>query len=532
MRRLALEATRDPEPPIARTRALRAACVIRCPSNSCAFLTGARIGRRQAHLSAGCHIPLRGCHSEAVLPPAGPRILPAAAASRPIPSHPRPRGARDRKYPLLTGYAAHSRIETSAWRPSCSSATTVPSSPPSSPLLSAHPVAPPADAPQESLRTSVRPLELLYCLDNMRLGGSELNAVRTAEQLDRGRFRVTVACLSDDGPLTARYRAAGVSVIRFPVTSLYGVSAVRQGIALARFIAEKKIDIVHSHDMYSNVFAAPWARLARRPVLITSRRWWHSLPNAKLRLANTVAFRLSHCVLANSRAVAGSVRDSDHIAADRIAVVPNFADDSAFLEPSPAALAALRLELGVPQGAFVVGVVARLVPVKDHATLLRAVAQLWSKHSSVHLVLVGDGPEAGPLRKLASELGLTDSITFAGERAGGINCHRLFDVSVLSSLSEGFPNTIVEAMAAARPVVATAVGGNEDAVVAGSTGILVQPGSPEQLADAISQLVENPEIGIAMGARGQQRAHAEFGAGRAISALESLYERLASRVVA
>lgn len=366
----------------------------------------------------------------------------------------------------------------------------------------------------------------------MRLGGSELNAVRTAEQLDRGRFRVTVACLSDDGPLAARYRAAGIPVVRFPVTSLYGVSAVRQGIALARFIAEKKIDIVHSHDMYSNVFAAPWTRLARRPVLITSRRWWHGLPNRKLRLANAAAFHLSHCVLANSRAVAGSVRESDHVAADRIAVVPNFADDSAFTEPSPAALAATRLELGIPQSGFVVGVVARLVPVKDHATLLRAVAQLRSRHHAIHVVLVGDGPSAGQLRALATELGLADSVTFAGERAGGINYHRLFDVSVLCSLSEGFPNTIVEAMAAARPVIATSVGGNEDAVVAGSTGILVQPGSPQQLADAIAQLVENPELRIAMGIRGQQRARAEFGARRAISAVESLYERLAARVVA
>lgn len=399
-------------------------------------------------------------------------------------------------------------------------------------MVSAQRVAPPSDAPQEYLRGGARPLEVLYCLDNMRLGGSELNAVRTAEQLDRSRFHVTVACLSDDGPLTARYRAAGIRVIRFPVTSLYGVSAVRQGVALARFISERKIDIVHSHDMYSNVFAAPWARLARRPVLITSRRWWHSLPNAKLRVANTFAFRLSHCVLANSRAVAGSVRDSDRIPAGRIAVVPNFADDGAFLEPSPAALAALRLELGIPQGAFVVGVVARLVPVKDHATLLRAVAQVRAKHASVHLVLVGDGPSAGSLRELAAELGLAGSVTFAGERAGGINLHRLFDVSVLCSLSEGFPNTIVEAMAAARPVVATAVGGNEDAVVAGSTGILVQPGSPQQLADAISRLVENPETGIAMGVRGQERARAEFGAARAISSLESLYERLASRVAA
>lgn len=404
-------------------------------------------------------------------------------------------------------------------------------SPPHPPVLSAQPVAPPESAPLDARHAPASPLEVLYCLDNMRLGGSELNAVRTVEHLDRDRFRVTVACLSDDGPLTARYRAAGITVVRFPVTSLYGVSAVRQGMALARFIAGKKIDIVHSHDMYSNVFAAPWARLARRPVLITSRRWWHGLPSAKLRIANTFAFRLSHCVLANSRAVAGSVRDFDGVAADRIAIVPNFADDSAFTKPAPGVLTALRLELGVPQGAFVVGAVARLVPVKDHATLLRAVARLRSRHDSIHVVLVGDGPSAGALRALASQLRLTDAVSFAGERAGAINYHRLFDVSVLCSLSEGFPNAIVEAMAAARPVIATAVGGNEDAVVGGSTGILVQPGSPEQLADAIAQLIENPEMGIAMGIRGQQLARAEFGAERVISSLESLYERLAARVV-
>jgi glycosyltransferase involved in cell wall biosynthesis len=365
-----------------------------------------------------------------------------------------------------------------------------------------------------------------FVIDNMRLGGTELNAVRTAERLDRERFDLRMFCLDAQGPLAERYRAMGVPVVEVPVRSLYGASMVTAGLRFARELRRQGVQIVHAHDMYSNIFASVWARVARVPVVIASRRWWHSLPNGKLRLGNRVAFRLADAVLANSAAVARSVHEEAGVAPSGVWTVPNFADDDAFEPLTASERALVRRGWQVPEDATVVGCVARLVPLKDHATLLRALASLRATGRRAHLVLVGDGERRGALEELAEELGIREAVTFAGEVRDGQNHHRAFDVSVLASLSEGFPNTLVEAMAGARPVVATAVGGSVDAVVDGETGFLVAPGAPDELTAALARLIDDPAARTRMGRAGYERARRLYDARRTVATLEVMYQRL------
>ncbi|MDQ3997800.1 MAG: glycosyltransferase [Gemmatimonadota bacterium] len=371
-----------------------------------------------------------------------------------------------------------------------------------------------------------RRIRVAYCIDNLGVGGTELNAVRTVEQLDRSRFDVSVICLQEDGPLAARYAAAGVRVLSFPITNLYGVGAARQGVRLARLFASTGVQIVHSHDMYNNVFATVWARAARAPVIVASRRWWRSLPPRRYRIANTLAFRLAHCVVANSPTVASSLQTEDGVRPERIAVVPNFVDDAAFAPLSAEERAATLYELDVPDDALVVGVVANLSPVKDHGTLLRAAALLAPRWPRLHLVLVGDGECRVALEALARTLGLEGRAHFAGRRRNEPNLHHAFDVSVLCSTSEGFPNSIVEAMAAGKPVVATNVGGVADAVSDGETGLLVPASQPERLAAAIEVLLRDPERRRVLGSTGRDRARARYHATSVVGSLETLYDRL------
>lgn len=367
---------------------------------------------------------------------------------------------------------------------------------------------------------------MVFVVDNMRVGGSELNAVRTAEHLDRARFDLRVVCFDVEGPVMERYRSLGVPVIHMPMGSLHGVQMLRAGSKFVRYLRAEGVQIVHSHDMYSNIFAVPWARMARTPVVVASRRWWYSLPNAKLRVGNTMAFRMSSAVLANSDQVAESVRNSDGVRRDRIRVVSNFADDAAFAPPDPCEREQRRAELGLSEGELVIGCVARLVPVKDHATLIRAFAMLRAAHPARKLVLVGDGPCRGAMSSFAADLGIGDAVVFAGARMDRVNYHHLFDISVLASQSEGFPNTLVEAMAAGRPVVATAVGGNRDAVVDGETGRLVPVGDAAALASALQELADSSELRCRLGTAGLARAQAEYRAERVMATLESMYDEL------
>jgi glycosyltransferase involved in cell wall biosynthesis len=377
------------------------------------------------------------------------------------------------------------------------------------------------------VRASKR-VRVAFCIDNMGIGGTELNALRTAERLDQSRFDVSVVCLQEDGPLLARYRNQGIPVLTLPLRRLHGITALRQGARLARYLATQQVDVVHSHDVYNNIFATAWARVARTPVVIASRRWWDDVPRPALRVVNQYAYRFADCVIANSKTVADRLLTDDGVHNERVAVVSNFVDESAFTPPAHAGRASILGDLGVPPGALVVGCVAGLRAVKDHDSLIRSMAKLRPRWPSLHLVLVGDGGEQPSLERLTRQLGLTEVVHFAGVRPNEPNLHHLFDISVLCSLSEAFPNSIVEAMAAGKPVVATRVGGIVDAVVEGQTGLLVAPRTPAALAAAIEQLLIDPGLRYRLGEAGARRARAQFHANHVLPSLQSLYERLLS----
>jgi glycosyltransferase involved in cell wall biosynthesis len=370
------------------------------------------------------------------------------------------------------------------------------------------------------------PVRIAYCIDTMQIGGTELNAVRTVERMDRSRFEISVISLQPDGPIAERYRAAGIPVHPYRLKSLYAPDTVRQGVRLMRWLRRERIEILHCHDLYANLFAAPWGRMARVRTVITSRRWLDCPSNRQLEMANRLVYRVAHRVLANSPAVADALAKTDGVSPAKVITMSNFVSEGAFTALFPATRIQIRAELGIPADAFVVGCIARLHPVKDHATLLGAVHKLIKRWPQVHLVLVGDGESRADLEELAAELDISERVHFTGFLPNEPNLHHIFDVSVLTSVSEGFPNSLVEAMAAGRPVVATAVGGNVDAVRP-ETGFLVPVGAPAMLASAIERLLSDDSLRLRMGAAARDVAQREYHAASVIPRLEQLYLKLA-----
>jgi L-malate glycosyltransferase len=224
--------------------------------------------------------------------------------------------------------------------------------------------------------------------------------------------------------------------------------------------------------------------------------------------------------------VASSIANEAGVPVTKIWTITNFVDDAAFGIASPDDREAIRHAWNVPDDVVLIGCVARLHPVKDHTSLLHAFARLRMRQPGVFLVLIGDGENRSSLHSLVRELQIDSAVHFAGELRHGGNLHRAFDISVLASRSEGFPNTIVEAMAAGIPVVATAVGGSIDAVVDGETGFLVPPAAPSALADALARLVENASLRGTMGAKGLRQATELYSAPRVLDALQGMYDQL------
>ncbi len=371
---------------------------------------------------------------------------------------------------------------------------------------------------------------VVHILDSLNTGGTELNAVRTAERLDPAVFDVSFLCLQPDGPLRQRLDDAGIPVRGIPVPSVVGRTAFQRGREIRRFVRAERVDIVHAHDPYANILAVPWARLAGRAGVIASHRWWKQVHRRKIAIANRVAYRFAHRVLANSESVGELVVREEGVSRGRVVVIPNFVEEEAFQPLSPDRRASLRERMGVGAGDVVVGIVANLYPVKNHEMLLRAAARLTAEWPAVRFVLVGDGEERARLADMAQGAGILDRVSLPGRISHEPGLSGLFDVAVLTSREEGFPNFVVEAMAAGRPVVATAVGGVPDAVVPGETGYLVAVDDDIALADGLGRLLADPSLRERLGRAGAEVARKRYHVDVVMERLRSLYQGLAERL--
>ena len=371
------------------------------------------------------------------------------------------------------------------------------------------------------------PVRVAFPIDNLGIGGTETNMFRVATRLVAGHVSVLVL-YSRPGPLLERLQSAGIPVRRFPQPGLRSLrlrGAVR---AFRQLLVDERIDVVHTHDVYSNTFAALAHRPRERTRLLVSRRWGATHYGRLLSWANRRAYHCADAVLGNSEGVARSLELAEGVPRAKIVVVPNFADAAAFAPP-PATRDAMRDELEVPREALVVGCIANLIAVKNHALLLRAVAGLPALSAPVHLVCIGDGPLRAELVSLAASLGLADRVHFTGTIVAAGRFHHAFDLSTLTSNSEGFPNTLVEAMAARRPTVATEVGGVSDAVEDGVTGYLVPRGDARALAGRLGALLANPGLRTQFGEAGRRRADTHFHPDVVIPHLEATYQALIDR---
>ena len=375
------------------------------------------------------------------------------------------------------------------------------------------------------MRKKVR---IAFCVDSFCVGGTELNAVRTAESIDRSLFELLVIYFREDGPLIARYRALGVRLVHWPISSFSSPKTWVQCFRLAQFLNAERVDILHAHDVYSNIFGVTAARLSRRCKSIASRRWWFEVPRRELNLFNRFSYRLADRVLANCSAIAQLLENREFIPSKKIVEIPNFLDDSAFFGPTLSEVAAYRELWRVPDSVLTVGIVARLVPVKNHAMLLRALVQM---KIPVVAFIVGDGPLRSELEQMVDDIGVREKVRFLGEVRTERNLNWYFDVAVLCSLSEGFPNSVIEAMAAARPIVATDVGGVRDAVQEGRTGFLVPSDGVAVLSEALTRLGQDPPLRAKLGAQAQVTARACFGRVDVMQRLTSIYSSLSSPTV-
>lgn len=364
-----------------------------------------------------------------------------------------------------------------------------------------------------------RQLVIGQLLHSLNVGGAEILACRLARRL-RNRFRFVFYCLDDVGPLGHDLQADGFHVQWIKRSPGWDWSCPRR---LARVFREQKVDVIHAHQYTPFVYgmAARWWG-HRRPILFTEHgRHQPDYPRLKRKIVNRLLLSRQDRIVGVGKAVRTALIDNEGFTPVRVAVIYNGVDVDQFAAARDRDAA--RREMGVAPDEFVMIQVARLDYLKDHLTAVRMLARLKNGRQRCRLVLVGDGPERTPIEKEAKALQVTDRIVFLGNRQDVSSLLCGADVFLLTSISEGIPLTVLEAMSSGLAIVATDVGGLAEIVEAGSTGLLAPARDDAALAEAVVSLVDNPVLRQNMGQAGRQRAMHLFDEARMSEEYARLY---------
>ncbi|HKB12340.1 MAG TPA: glycosyltransferase [Vicinamibacterales bacterium] len=371
-------------------------------------------------------------------------------------------------------------------------------------------------------RIAVPPARVLQVVLRMTPGGTERLVLEICKRI-RHEFEVSVCCLDDEGEWATDLRAEGIEVIALRRAPGFRPSVGRRIAALA---AERHIDLLHCHQYSPFVYGWIASQLNRRLKVVYTEhgRLSDAPPSWKRRLVNPVLSRFNGEIVAVSHELRDYMLDS-RFAADRVGVIHNGIEPGT--APSSGDRTRARRMLGLDDDAFVVMAVARLDPVKDFPTLIDAFALVRSRLPQARLVIIGDGPERARIEERAERPDVAGSVDVIGFRATVRQLLPAADLYASSSISEGISITILEAMAANVPVVATAVGGTPEVLpTAADGGILVPSRDAGTLAAAIAVLAGDAATRTAIAAAGRRRLESSFTIDRMVGDYVRTYRRL------
>lgn len=384
-------------------------------------------------------------------------------------------------------------------------------------------------------------LTVIHVITQLDRGGSARNTFLTVLGHDRTRFRVGLiyGWAAERSEEEAAQLARDVTALRLAGVSLYEVPSLVREVrplrdacatwALWHIFRRERPDIVHTHTSKAGAVGRVAAWFAGVPVIIHTPHGhiFYGYYGPTISWVIRLVERL--LALITDRIVTLTERGIDeHV---RLGIAPK---EKFVAIPSGIALSvfrsvrvdpvAKRRELGIPAEGPIIGTVGRLVPIKGHECLLKAVPLVLAECPRATFVVLGDGPLLGRLRQVAAERGISDHVRFLGVRTDVPECLATFDLFAFPSINEGMGRALVEAMAMGVPVVATNVGGIPDVVVDGETGLLVPPGDDRALADALLELLRDPARRQEYGQGARRRVDERFDVSTMVRAIDRLYD--------
>ena len=380
------------------------------------------------------------------------------------------------------------------------------------------------------------PIRIVRVIARLNVGGPAVHTTLLTEQLQSlgyNTFLVTGREGRGEGNYLALHGRSvdNLTVLPSLTPEIRGSQDLVALAQLYRLVRRIRPHIVHTHTAKAGLLGRVAARCAGVPVIVHTFHghildgYFSALKTRVILATERVLARFTDRIISVSDAVRRELLAKRIGRPERHTVVPLGLDLEPFLAVS-GYRGILRAELGLAPGDLLVGIVARLVPIKRHEVFLQAVKRIAERIPNCHFLVVGDGERRSELEDLVWHLGLGKRVRFLGWRADLPEIYADLDVVVLSSRNEGLPVSLIEAMAAGRPVAATRVGGVADLMEDGMTCLLVPPGESGALAEAIMALLGDPERRRVMGEAGRKRVGAAFGADRLVRDMDQLYASL------
>lgn len=359
---------------------------------------------------------------------------------------------------------------------------------------------------------SNNPILVVHLVTTLNTGGLEQLVLDLVRRCDREKISPHVICLDEAGDLDAAFRAAGV----IPKSLHMNVRSMPRRVwRLANELRALSPKVLHTHNTGPHLLGMLAAKISGVPVHVHTKHGRNLGNQAKVALINRVASRFTDRVVGVSCDATELARTVERVDERRLAVIHNGIDLSKHLGRNDETLSDRIPGRGIH--------VARLNEVKDQPTLLRATRIVVDRYPEFQLDIVGDGPARKGLETLTKELGLEANVNFLGLRQDIPELLANADFFILSSISEGIALTLLEAMAASLPIVATDAGGNREIVEGERTGILAPVSDPEALAAGMVRLAGDPQLRKLMGIAGRGRVVDNFDINRVVAEYEALY---------
>ena len=365
------------------------------------------------------------------------------------------------------------------------------------------------------------PWKIAFVVGTFNFGGTEMYLLRLLRSLNRTRYEPYIVVMDDQGVLREEaYELAEVYQVHL-TGKLFNRNGRREMSRLAEWLKEKNISLVHVLMDKATIWGAPTARLlAKLPVVASHRAsTYHTTGHTETTVYLSVMHALVNHAIPNSRTAAESLKKFG-IPRDKITVIHNGIPPNRLPD-----LNTVNLHSS-DDGPVNVAILGRLAPVKNQKLALEALNTLRHKGHDVTLTVIGAGPEEKNLHNLADSLGIANLITWAGYQKNPMPYLLQSDICTLTSDSEGFPNTVVEYMAAGKPVVCTDSGGTDELITEGEHGFIVPKGDVSALAGALENLVTNTELRRTMGQNARRLVETSFTARKEAENTMAVYDRV------